>query len=86
VDPAVPAADVLALYREETGRADAVVRARPLDAAPAWWPDDWFPGLARRDLRGTLLHVLAETATHAGHLDAARELLDGRQWLVLTDV
>jgi hypothetical protein len=25
----------------------------------------------------------AETATHAGHLDAARELLDGRRWMVL---
>lgn len=25
-------------------------------------------------------HVLVETACHAGHLDAARELLDGRTW------
>jgi hypothetical protein len=30
-----------------------------------------------------LVHVLVETATHAGHLDAVRELLDGRQYLVL---
>jgi Protein of unknown function (DUF664) len=28
--------------------------------------------------------VIAETAIHAGHLDAARELIDGRQWIVLT--
>jgi hypothetical protein len=28
--------------------------------------------------------VITETATHAGHLDAARELIDGGQWLVLT--
>ncbi len=82
----VPAADVLALYRDETARADAVVRARPLDARPTWWPEDLFADLPRRDLRGTVLHVLTETATHAGHLDAARELLDGRQWLVLTGV
>lgn len=27
--------------------------------------------------------VLTETATHAGHLDAARELIDGRTWLVV---
>jgi hypothetical protein len=27
--------------------------------------------------------VLVETATHAGHLDAVRELLDGRQYIVL---
>jgi hypothetical protein len=30
-----------------------------------------------------LVHVLVETATHAGHLDAVRELLDGRQYIVL---
>ena len=38
-----------------------------------------------RDLMRTVMHVIPETATHAGHLDAARELLDGRTWLVLTD-
>jgi hypothetical protein len=31
------------------------------------------------------VHVIAETACHAGHLDAARELIDGRQWVVLTE-
>ena len=30
-----------------------------------------------RDLRGVLLHLLEEPAHHAGHADAARELLDG---------
>jgi hypothetical protein len=34
-------------------------------------------------LREIVLHVLAETATHAGHLDAARELIDGKLHLVL---
>jgi len=28
--------------------------------------------------------VIAETASHAGHLDAARELIDGQTWLILT--
>jgi hypothetical protein len=37
------------------------------------------------DLREILLHVIAETACHAGHLDTARELIDGRQWMVLTE-
>ena len=36
-------------------------------------------------MREIVLHVMAETATHAGHLDAARELSDGRLWLVLTE-
>jgi Protein of unknown function (DUF664) len=29
------------------------------------------------------MHVITETAVHAGHLDAVRELIDGRQWMVL---
>ena len=40
---------------------------------------------APRPLRDTVLHVLTETACHAGHLDTVRELIDGRTWLVLTD-
>ncbi len=35
------------------------------------------------DLQFVLLHLITETACHAGHLDAARELIDGRQWVVL---
>jgi hypothetical protein len=35
-------------------------------------------------MRAIALHVITETACHAGHLDAARELLDGRTWLRLT--
>jgi hypothetical protein len=30
-----------------------------------------------------MLWVIRETACHAGHLDAVRELIDGRQWSVL---
>jgi uncharacterized damage-inducible protein DinB len=30
-----------------------------------------------RDLRWVLLHMVEETARHAGHVDATRELLDG---------
>ena len=73
---------VFALYREEGERTDAIVASTPLDAAPAWWPD--FFGEWRMDsLREVVLHVLTETATHAGHLDAVRELIDGRTWMVL---
>lgn len=78
-------AEVLDLYRREAERADAVVARTPLDAAPAWWPVELFGTEWRMDdLREVVLHVLVETAAHAGHLDAARELIDGRQWLVLT--
>jgi uncharacterized damage-inducible protein DinB len=84
VAPETAAEAVLETYRDEVRRANAVIAARPLDAAPAWWPEEVFPGLPVRDLRQTILSVLTETACHAGHLDVVRELIDGRQHLVLT--
>jgi hypothetical protein len=81
VGPDVLAQDVLDEYRDEIARADTVIGATPLGTAPAWWPPDWSPWA--RDLRRVLLHVITETATHAGHLDAVRELIDGRRWLIL---
>ena len=74
---------VLARYRDEARLADEVIAALPLDAPPARWPAELFGDFRLPDLRAVLLHVLTETSTHAGHLDAARELIDGRTWLVL---
>lgn len=74
---------VFDLYRKEIELSNAIIAARVPDAEPAWWPD-FFPDF-RYDVRRTILHVITETACHAGHLDAARELIDGRTWLVLTD-
>jgi hypothetical protein len=84
VAPDVPAEAVLALYRQEIGLANAIIAAAPPDAAPAWWPDELFGGWRLNDVREIILHVIAETACHAGHLDAVRELIDGRLWMVLT--
>lgn len=79
-----PAEEILALYKDECERSDAIITATAMEACPRWWPDELFPGFPARELRRTVLHVIAETATHAGHLDAVRELIDGRQSLVLT--
>ncbi len=84
VGPDIPADAVFGLYRQEIERANAIIAATALDAPPAWWPDffgDWRLG----NVREIVLHVITETACHAGHLDAARELIDGRQWTVLTE-
>ncbi|MFJ4340499.1 DUF664 domain-containing protein [Streptomyces sp. NPDC088915] len=78
------AAEVLDRYRTEAGLADAVISATAADAPPAWWPHHLFGEPHLHTLRDVLLHVITETACHAGHLDAARELLDGRRWMVLT--
>jgi hypothetical protein len=83
VSPGVPAGDVFDLYRREAALADAIIAATPLDAAPAWWPAEQFGDWRLNDVREIILHVITETAIHAGHLDAVCELLDGRQWVVI---
>lgn len=84
VGPEESVADVLAAYRSSIARSDQIIAARRLEDPPQQ-PEDWWvdAGLAFPDLRSVLLHVLVETAVHAGHLDAARELLDGHQHIVL---
>ncbi|WP_351235302.1 DinB family protein [Streptomyces sp. NPDC002133] len=84
VAPEVPAIDVLDQYRQEAKLADAVITSTPADATLAWWPAGLFGEPHLHTLRDVLLHVITETACHAGHLDAARELIDGRRWLILT--
>src|SRR3954469_2404683 len=79
-----PVADLVAAYRSAIAHSDEIISARRLDDPPeqpeTWWQD---AGLNFPDLRAIVLHVLVETSVHAGHLDAVRELLDGRQHLVI---
>jgi uncharacterized damage-inducible protein DinB len=82
VSPATPPEEVLSLYRQEIDRANAIIKATPLEAAPKYWADH-FGSWRLPDLRAIVLHVIVETACHAGHLDAARELIDGKTWLIL---
>ncbi len=84
VDADESAEAVVGAYRSAIERSDEIITARGLDDAPAK-PEDWWEsgGLYFPDLRTVLVHVLVETATHAGQLDAVRELLDGRQYLVI---
>lgn len=84
VAPDESAGDVLQGYRSAIARADEIIGARHLDDPPNQ-PEDWWgqAGLSFPDLRTIVMHVLVETSVHAGHLDAVRELLDGRQHLVL---
>jgi hypothetical protein len=72
-----PSAEILAFYREQCASSDAVLAVTPLSAAPRG-----KHGVAGRDepadVRWVVLHMIEETARHAGHLDIARELLDGQ--------
>ncbi len=81
----VPAMRMIDRYRAAILRSDSVIGSTAVGAPPGWWPQDLFGDWRMEDLGEVMLHVMAETACHAGHLDAVRELLDGRQWMVLTD-
>jgi hypothetical protein len=81
----VSAEVVFDMYRQAIDRANAVIAATSLDAAPAWWPSELFGDWRLGTVREIVLHTMTETACHAGHLDAARELIDGRLWLVLAE-
>jgi len=71
-------AGVLARYDEVSAATDHLVadlpdldRSFPLPNAP------WFPPGASRSARRTVVHIIAETAQHAGHADIIRETIDG---------
>ena len=82
--PDESAEDIFALYRDEIAHADAIIAGNSLDQPPRQLAPHWAEaGIDFPDLRTVMLWVIRETACHAGHLDAARELIDGRQWIVL---
>lgn len=81
-DPDLPAEEVFARYRAEAALADAVLADCDLDAAPVWWPEYVFGSWRLDSVRQIVLHLITETATHAGQLDVVRELIDGKQWVI----
>jgi hypothetical protein len=62
-----------------------VLAAKPLSAPPLGRHNHGDADQAT-DLRFIVLHMIEETARHLGHLDAARELLDGRTRLGQDDL
>jgi hypothetical protein len=72
----LPAAEIIANYRDQCAQSDAVLAVTPLSARPLGSHGD--PDYEPPDVRWVVLHMIEETARHAGHLDIARELLDGQ--------
>jgi uncharacterized damage-inducible protein DinB len=66
---------VFAFYRDQIARANAVLASTSLSKAPIGTHGS---GREPADLRVIVLHMIEETARHLGHLDAARELIDGQ--------
>jgi Protein of unknown function (DUF664) len=69
-----PSAEVVTFYRDQCEQSEAVLATTPLSAPPL---GEHGHGSEPPDVRWVVLHMIEETARHAGHLDIARELLDG---------
>jgi hypothetical protein len=69
---------LLADYDDVARRTDQLVGSLPsLDASQPLPDAPWFPPGARWSARRVFLHIVAETAQHAGHADIIRETIDG---------
>jgi len=76
----MPSAEIIGFYRDQCASSDAVLAVTPLSAQPRG--KHGVPGQDEPpDVRWVVLHMIEETARHAGHLDIARELIDGRTGL-----
>jgi uncharacterized damage-inducible protein DinB len=74
VGPERTLTEVVDAYAARAEKTDRTVRQAPGLDAPCLDPS----GIGDIDLRWVLLHLIEETAHHAGHAESTREMLDGR--------
>jgi uncharacterized damage-inducible protein DinB len=72
VEPGETTAEVLAFYDRACAAANASIEATDLDATGTV---SWTGRTV--SMRWVLVHMIEETARHAGHVDILRELIDG---------
>jgi len=63
--------DILSYYARARAASDKVIDALEVDALGTAWFGDQV------SMRWVLIHMVEETARHAGHVDILRELIDG---------
>lgn len=71
VGPDESTADILAFYGRARAAADRVIDEVGLDETGTAWTGEPV------SMRWVLIHMVEETARHAGHMDIVRELIDG---------
>ncbi|WAZ23196.1 DinB family protein [Streptomyces cinnabarinus] len=80
-------ASQLAYWEKVAAETEALIRSAPSLDDTFGLPDQpWFPPEGRVSLRWLALHLIRETARHAGHADIIRESLDGRTAFELVDL
>jgi uncharacterized damage-inducible protein DinB len=72
----IPLAQLLDEYERQCAVSNEIIAAAPSLDDVGRHPDF---GVSAATLRWILLHMIEETARHAGHADAVRELLDGEK-------
>lgn len=77
--PGETLAGVLEQYERAAEETDAIIEGIPDLGQPVPVPREvpWAPGVTAWSVRWVLLHLIEETARHAGHADIIRESLDG---------
>lgn len=79
--------DAVRLYAEEGQTTDAFLSGLPsLDVPPARLPVWKFTHHWANSIRTIVIHLIEETARHAGHIDIVRELLDGRRGTLMKEL
>lgn len=71
VEPHESTADIIAFYERARAAADEAIAELDLDDRGTAWFGDAV------SMRWVLIHMIEETARHAGHMDILRELIDG---------
>lgn len=71
IEPGESTDSVLAFYSRACAAADSVIGELELDALGTAWTGEQV------SMRWVLIHMVEETARHAGHVDILRELVDG---------
>ncbi|MEV0236632.1 DinB family protein [Nonomuraea sp. NPDC050786] len=78
--PGETSAGILARYEQVAARTEEIIATVPDLSATHPLPEaPWNEPGAVRSVRQVLLHLIAETAQHAGHADILRETLDGQK-------
>jgi uncharacterized damage-inducible protein DinB len=71
VEPHETTADIVRFYERARAAADRVIDELDVDAVGTAWFGETV------SMRWVLVHMIEETARHAGHMDILRELIDG---------
>ena len=70
--------ELLAQYDEAVRATDEALRTASLDKLVPLPEAPWDPNPQPMSIRRIVLHLIRETAQHAGHADIIRETLDGQ--------